>query len=101
MEDAIRTKKVLLNSERTVKELLTFVLDDNGKVKADEGQHDDLIMSLALAIFGLVKVITTTPGVFTKLISASINEPLHIISATSNLDKYFGGDYKKNKWVLE
>ena len=36
-----------------MEELLTFIIDDNNKIKADRGKHDDLIMSLALATFAL------------------------------------------------
>lgn len=51
MEDAIRGNRLKLNSERLVDELLTFVIDpDTGKVKADSNCHDDLIMSLAMAV---------------------------------------------------
>lgn len=100
MEDAIRTKKVLLNSERTVKELLTFIVDENGKVKADEGQNDDLVMSLALTVYGLTKVITTTPGIITRL-SDSVRQPLEILKADPNHKQYWGGkSYEDVKWVL-
>ena len=33
-------------------ELNTFIISENGKVKADTGQNDDLVMSLALSIYG-------------------------------------------------
>ena len=53
MEEFIRKQVVKINSKRTVEELLTFIIDDNNKIKADRGKHDDLIMSLALATFAL------------------------------------------------
>lgn len=49
MEEFIRNNYIKLNSRRTVDELLTFIIDDNNKVKADTGNHDDLVMSLSLA----------------------------------------------------
>jgi hypothetical protein len=52
MEEAIRMNEVKINSKRTVMELNTFIISDNGKVKADTGQNDDLVMSLALSIYG-------------------------------------------------
>jgi hypothetical protein len=52
MEEAIRMSEVKINSKRTVMELNTFIISDNGKVKADTGQNDDLVMSLALSIYG-------------------------------------------------
>ena len=53
MEEFIRKQVIKVNSKRTVNELLTFIIDDNNKIKADVGKHDDLIMSLALATFAL------------------------------------------------
>ncbi len=51
MEHNIRSNRVLVNSERLVDELLTFVIDpDTGKVKPDTNCHDDLIMSFATAV---------------------------------------------------
>ena len=53
MEEYIRKHIIKINSKRTVNELLTFIIDDNNKIKADRGKHDDLIISLALATFAL------------------------------------------------
>ena len=53
MEEYIRKHIIKINSKRTVEELLTFIIDDNNKIKADRGKHDDLIISLALATFAL------------------------------------------------
>lgn len=51
MEEYIRNNVITINSERTVDELLTFIVDDNGKITADTGKHDDLIMSLSITVF--------------------------------------------------
>ena len=51
MEEYIRNNVLKVNSKRTVDELLTFIIDDNGKITADEGKHDDLIMSLSITVF--------------------------------------------------
>ena len=53
LEEAIRTNVIRINSERTLKELNAFVMTESGKVAAEKNSHDDLIMSLALAIHGL------------------------------------------------
>ena len=51
LEHNIRAGKVLINSERLVNELLTFIIDpDTGKIKPDTNCHDDLIMSFATGI---------------------------------------------------
>ena len=51
MEEFVRNNLININSKRTIDELLTFIIDDNGKITADVGKHDDLIMSLACAVF--------------------------------------------------
>jgi hypothetical protein len=40
-----------LNDKTTVRELMTFVVKENGKVEADDNCHDDCVMSLAIANF--------------------------------------------------
>jgi len=61
MDEAIRLNKIKLNSERTVDELLTFIIDQSGRYTADVNCHDDLIMALALAIHGFNEIRANTP----------------------------------------
>jgi hypothetical protein len=49
LEENIRTNVLKINSQRTLNELNTFVITSSGKINADRGNHDDLIMSLSLA----------------------------------------------------
>ena len=49
LEESIRTNVLKINSQRTLNELNTFVINSSGKITADRGRHDDLIMSLSLA----------------------------------------------------
>ena len=51
MEEYIRNNVIKINSKRTLDELLTFIIDENGKITAYEGKNDDLIMSLSIAVF--------------------------------------------------
>lgn len=51
MEEYLRMRKIQLNCERTVNELNTFIVTESGRIEADEGQHDDLVLSLALACY--------------------------------------------------
>lgn len=39
----------LITDYDTLGEMITFVRDENGKVQAEEGKHDDLVMALAIA----------------------------------------------------
>lgn len=41
----------LINDKATLKEMLEFIKDSNGKYHAIEGKHDDLVMSLAIAYY--------------------------------------------------
>lgn len=102
LEDYVRNKKIRLNSERTVKELLTFIIDDTGKAKADEGQNDDLVISLALTCFGMNEILTATPGLISKLVGNSLNEPLGIATLNRNAPRpeYGGKSYEDIKWIL-
>ncbi len=61
MEEFVRTRKLKLNSERLIVELLTFIVNEQGKPEADEGCHDDLVMSLAIACYGLKDLVSSTP----------------------------------------
>jgi hypothetical protein len=62
LEDGLRTSKVRLNSERTVNELKTFIIHpDTGKIIADDGYHDDLIMSLAHTMYCAKDVMSNSP----------------------------------------
>ena len=61
MDEAIRLNKIKINSERTVDELLTFIIDEVGRFTADVNCHDDLIMALSLAVFGFNELRANTP----------------------------------------
>jgi len=61
LEEAIRTNLIKINSTRTCDELMTFIVKDQGKAQAEKGYHDDLIMSLALAVHGYKNLLDTTP----------------------------------------
>ncbi len=53
LEEYLRINKLKINSERTNKELQTFIVTDTGKAEADTGQHDDLVTSLAITCYGM------------------------------------------------
>jgi hypothetical protein len=80
MEEAIRMNEVKINSKRTVMELNTFIISDNGKVKADTGQNDDLVMSLALSIYGGRRYREENPEIV-KFNPAKEKKPMSILSS--------------------
>jgi phage terminase large subunit len=45
----VRESVELINDVKTLEEMLTFVRNEKGKAVAQEGKHDDLIISLAIA----------------------------------------------------
>lgn len=52
--EAVRSKKIKINFRETIAECLTLV-DNNGKIEADEGKHDDAVIAAALSLKALVK----------------------------------------------
>lgn len=49
LKQLIRENADLINDKDTLRELLTFVRHNNGKMGAEQGKHDDLVMALAIA----------------------------------------------------
>ena len=92
--------KVTVNSERLVKELLSFEIKESGRVEAAKGQHDDLISALKLAVHGLNKLLATSPNLLTKL-KPNSPEPLSISDRRDASAKYFKGlPIEEVKWIL-
>jgi hypothetical protein len=44
-----RQREIEINDETTLKEMMTFVVTEAGKMEADGNMHDDCVMSLAIA----------------------------------------------------
>jgi hypothetical protein len=100
MEEAVRTRRVTVNSDRLVKELLAFEINENGKVEAAKGHHDDLISSLKLAVHGLNKLLESSPSLVSKL-KAGANEPLSMDSKKAEASKNFKNlPIEDVKWIL-
>jgi hypothetical protein len=51
LQGALTNKEIKINSIRTINEIRTFAFLDNGKLGASQGNHDDLVMSLAQFCF--------------------------------------------------
>lgn len=49
LKDVARQALQTITDPDTLQEMLTFVYDDEWKPQAEEGEHDDLVMSLAIA----------------------------------------------------
>jgi hypothetical protein len=67
LEEKLRSGRIRVNSSRTVDELLTFIIkEDTGKVQADDGYNDDLVMSLALAAHTMDELYKGSPEPLTS-----------------------------------
>jgi hypothetical protein len=100
MEEAIRNRRVTVNSDRLVKELLSFEINEKGRIEAAKGNHDDLISALKLAIIGYNQVSKNSPNMLMQN-RTNAPEPLSIDSR-----KQFAATAYKNipmeeiKWIL-
>ncbi len=62
LRGALRQDEIELNDKTTIQELITFVVKESGKVEAEDGKHDDSVISLAIAnhvhdgVFEAIKV---------------------------------------------
>ncbi|MEZ5836113.1 MAG: hypothetical protein R3D03_10300 [Geminicoccaceae bacterium] len=54
----VRSGKLSIRDRQTINEMLTFVANTSGKLVAEEGSHDDCVMALAIANYGLSQVWT-------------------------------------------
>jgi hypothetical protein len=63
LEEAIRERELGLFSLQSVTEMGSFIISDNGKPEARPGSHDDLVLSLAMAVW----VCQTQPKQLRKL----------------------------------
>ena len=50
LKDLVREHVECINDRKTLNEMLTFVKDENDKYGAQEGKHDDKVMSLGIAL---------------------------------------------------
>ena len=55
--ELVREHTDIFNEEKTLREMLTFVKKDGGKQEAEDGFHDDKVMSIAIAYQAVSQVI--------------------------------------------
>ena len=111
LEESLREGWYKIRSERSVDELLTFIIDEkSGKVQADEGQHDDLVLALAFGSFAIKKLGANAPLLVNK--DSDMEDRYNITSPITVVDQlkeefsdsynYMGsGESKKEyyKWL--
>lgn len=57
--NAIRDKSLKINDTKTISELMTLTLTDSGKIEAEQGEHDDLVLANAFAYHGYFSTLGT------------------------------------------
>jgi len=95
LEEKLRKGKIRVNSSRTVDELLTFIINENtGKVQADAGYNDDLVMSLALAAHTMDELYRGSPEPLTSDPQDDKSHALPVISTRYSKDEEIKNYYK-------
>jgi hypothetical protein len=97
LEEGIRTNLVKLNSGRTLKELTTFIIKPGGRAEAEVNKHDDLVMSLALSVYGVNQMIDSTPVEHSRVVAPK-NTPLSPTKV--QVSTYGGMEEEDIKWLL-
>lgn len=98
LEEFLRINRLKINSSRTNKELQTFIVTESGKAEADTGQHDDLVMSLAIACFGMRFLYENGNIVYQELGSSSKLSNDEILF--SRLNHSTNNTLEDTKWIL-
>jgi len=98
MQEKLKMGKIHINSERSFRELATFIINENGKLEADEGYNDDLVMSLSLGCYLMDDVIGGSPiAILTNEEEVEKEDKWNAI-----LKSTYNEDYDEDtRWVLD
>lgn len=97
LDEALRTSRFRINSERTVDELNTFIITDKGRIEADKGYHDDLVMSLGLAALVSAELAEGLPAELDKGGETKTNQELPYMVRVSNNSE----THEDTSWLLK
>ena len=97
LDEALRTSRFRINSERTVDELNTFIITDKGRIEADKGYHDDLVMSLGLAALVSTELSQGLPSEMDKGEQDTTNQQLPTTIRVSNNSE----THEDTSWLLK
>lgn len=98
LQEKLKTSKIKVNSERSFKELTTFIISKTGKIQAEDGFADDLVMSMAIAASVMEDIIGKSPVPLYKgdLVEPSGRNLPTVSVSKGTYDKDFD-EYKK--WI--
>tara|TARA_R100000479_G_scaffold155490_1_gene91704 strand:- start:95 stop:748 length:654 start_codon:yes stop_codon:yes gene_type:complete len=72
LQENLKTSKIKVNSERSFKELTTFIISKTGKIQAEDGFADDLVMSMAIGATVMGDIVTKSP---IPIVKGDMTEP--------------------------
>jgi len=101
LEEALRTELLKINSTRTCDELTTFIVTEGGRAAAERGHHDDLVMSLALAVHAYKNLLDSTPLEFVSRVEKT-DRPLMPSKNYKHSFKTANGEMTEEdfKWLM-
>ena len=79
--ELVRDHTDIFNDERTLREMLTMVKKENGKQEAEEGYHDDKVMSMAITQHAVSQVVFDEEPIY-------VNQQTHF-----NVEKQYQAQY--------
>jgi len=102
LEEYIRNQKIKINSKRTLNELMTFIMDEKGKLIADVSCYDDLVMALAVSIYAYNKIREASPSRYMERLKKPQSNYLKIDDISDfNVRNAFGDISKEDmKWLM-
>ena len=102
LEEAVRTDLIKINSTRTCDELMTFIINERGKVEAEKGHHDDLVMSLALSVHVYKNLLDSTPMEFVTKLDNSDRPVMPTKSFTAGVKNMDGSLSEEDyRWLMK
>ena len=72
LQENLKTSKIKVNSERSFKELTTFIISKTGKIQAEDGFADDLVMSMAIGTTVMGDIVSKSP---IPIVKGELTEP--------------------------
>ena len=51
LQEIVHDSIEVINDKDTLREMLTFIIDEKGRMEAEQGYHDDLVMALAITYY--------------------------------------------------
>ena len=99
LQENLKTSKIKVNSERSFKELTTFIISKTGKIQAEDGFADDLVMSMAIGATVMGDIVTKSPIPIVKGDMVEPGNPKDLGSAGFSRGTYNKDFDEYRKWI--